>query len=62
MKTYTVKVKHFSFKKPAISFYDIQAETADKAKAIVHNNLVLHHFGKQDFVIESVEEVETNED
>lgn len=58
MKTYAVKVKHFSFKKPAISYYDIQAESEEKAKAIVHNNLVLHHFGKQDFVIESVEEVE----
>ena len=58
MKTYRVKVKHLSFKKPAISYYDIQAEDADKAKAIVHNNLVLHHFGKQDFVIESVEESE----
>ena len=43
MKIYTVKVKHFNFKKPAISVYDILAETADKAKAIVHNNLVLHH-------------------
>ena len=58
MKTYRVRVKHLSFKKPAISVYDIQAESADKAKAIVHNNLVLHHFTKQDFEIESVAESE----
>lgn len=57
MKTYKVKVKHLSFQKPAVSVYDIQAESAEKAKAIVNNSLVLHHFTKQDFEIESVEEV-----
>lgn len=56
MKTYRVKVKHLSFKKPAASVYDIQAESAEKAKAIVNNSLVLRHFTKQDFEIESVEE------
>ena len=58
MKTYRVKVKHLSFKKPAVSVYDIQAESADKAKAIVNNSLVLRHFTKQDFEIESVAESE----
>jgi hypothetical protein len=56
MKTYKVKVKHLSFKKPAIRVYDIQAESAEKAKAIVNNSLVLRHFTKQDFEIESVAE------
>ena len=56
MKTYKVKVKHTGFKKPAVSVYEIQAETAEKAQAIVHNNLVLHHHGPQEFCIDSVEE------
>ena len=57
MKTYKVRFKHLSFKKPAVSVYYIQAESADKSKAIVNNSLVLRHFTKQDFEIESVEEV-----
>jgi len=33
MKTYRVKVKHLSFKKPAVSVYEIQAESCGREVA-----------------------------
>lgn len=57
MKTYRVAVKHLYFKKPAVSVYEIQAADADKARAIVNNSLVMRDFTKDEFSIESVEEI-----
>ena len=56
MKTFNVTVKHPKI--PGRTVTPVMAENADEAKKIVFNDRIFRHDKKEDFVIESVTEVE----